>query len=470
MSKQEQALHVSLRETRQKVESTLLPLIERHVSGGDDNGGTAAFRPDQGLDFLDAKNGLLLSYLIELVVRVRNQLVLAKKRRSAASTSPADVDDDAANRLHLCRLTEMKACLDRVRGLDKKLRYQIDKLLAAGTTAASFAAASSSASAGGGGALQTAAEEDPLQFRPNASALGDDDDDDNGDSSASESGDNDSENERSKEAAVVAEEEEEESEGGEGDDLDDDLAAARLTLSAAKGKARVAESSSSSLAAGRTSPGDGAAASEALYRAPRHAAVPYAHDDADREAEREKRRRRRMRASEVAQTLRSQYGEAPDREDIFGGSELGRQRQSSRRMTERRAEKTSYEEQSFTRLQTTRKERKESERVMRQENSNLAAIADLGSLVRETDDSGASRRSRGSRADDGPGTDDPPFGSSSDRYANGKRKRQALGRGGEGAAPRNKRPAAPRTNNPLQAALFGDSGTKSKKKKKKNKY
>lgn len=370
----QEALLKALDETNKKVEASLVPAIESHVNSED-------FSPDQGLDFLDTKNTMFLSYLIDLTVRLRGQL----------TSKPTN------NRQ---RLTEMKVALDKSRGLEKKLRYQIDKLLAATTSSASFAA---------GG-------EDPLQFRPNANALKDNSDDDD---SSSSGGENDQEG----------------SSGEESDDnLDDDLAAARLTVTMAKERKTQDRHND-----------------DGVYRAPRLAAVPYTNDQVDRQAEREKRQRRRLRASEVAQTLRHQLGEVPEQEDIHGGSELGRQREAARRVAEREAEKTRFEEEKMVRLVTSRQEKKEKRRLLREENSNLAAIADLGNIVR---DSTFGESGRGREHDD-------PL--STERHVNGKRKRKILDKDGRVLdARRGKRPV--QSKNSLQAALFGgERGGKKKK-------
>ena len=440
-------LSTCLRETNEKVVASLVPKIAQHTSASD-GGGSSSFKPEHGLDFLDAKNSLLLSYLIDLTANMRRKLLVDAGDRGGAA---ADVGAAAAadsNRIR--RLTEMKVCLDKVRGLDKKLRYQIDKLLTAAAAAvttggAGTTSSSNFAAAGGGGGE----DEDPLQFRPNAAALlNDDDDDDDDDASSSNSGSDDDDGDGN---GGVGERDDAEEDHQSEDDLDDDLEAARLTLSMAKGKKKRIEVAE-----------DDAAAAAAPYRAPRLAAVPYGiggESREDRDAEIGRRQRRKMKASEVAMTLRSQYGDAPDREDAHGGAELGRQRDAARRMAAREAEKTRFEEDNFVRLTTTRKERKERERLMRQESSNLAAIADVvrgaGSL-----DFDEGRNSRGV------GDDGDDLFRDSGRHANGKRKRQLLDRDGKAVSSSGGSRKKPSARNSLQAALFGGGGGKSSKNKK----
>jgi U3 small nucleolar ribonucleoprotein protein LCP5 len=378
-----------LQETSQKVEASLLEAIEEHMNSTD-------FAPSDGLDFLDTKNSLLLSYLIDLTFYLRDRL----SNKSASS-------DDASKNRH--RLTEMKTALDKLRGLDKKLRYQIDKLIAAGTTATAFVT---------GG-------EDPLQFRPNAAAL-----EAKGNNSSSDDGGEDSEGD--------------DADSGQDDeeDIDADLAAARMTMTMAKDKKKSNEVESEE--------------DTGVYRAPRISAVPYTHDQVDKQAEKDKRERRRLRASELAQTLRSQYGEAPETEDMHGGSEVGKQREAARRMADKEAEKTRFEEETMVRMTVLRKDKKEQKRLLREENSNLAAISDLGNLVRESEYGDTERRkSRHSR-------DAKP--ESSNRYANGKRVREEFDRAGRPMQQGKQKDV--QSKNSFQSALYGESeGGKSKKKK-----
>ena len=375
----------SLEETSQKVQAAVLPSIDDVVN-------STEFSKRDMLDFLEVKNSLMLSYMIDLTMYIRNQ------------------NSGARNEGNVNRLTEMKTALDKMRGLDKKLRYQIEKLLNAGTSASTFAS--------GGDNI---GPEDPLQFRPNIDSF-----DADYDSSKSQSEDSDDPSE-------PGDENDDESEG------DDDLQAARATLSLAKEQKSRREDRDDD---------------DGIYHAPRLAAVPYAHDLESKQKEKEKRTRRRLRATELAQTLRAEYGDAPEQEDMHGGSDYGRQRAAARRLAEREAEKTRAEEEGMVRLMTSRKEKKEKKRLMRMENSNLSAIADLGNLIRETRDFGQ----------DNDEDDDsiPEPGTDKQRYHNGKRRR--VNESGEGQS--KKRGKMAKAKNSLQAALYATEGKKKKKKSK----
>jgi hypothetical protein len=298
-----------LKDLLQKVEGTLAPAIEEHV------GSSEFAAASDGLDFLDVKNSLLLSYLIDLVQHL---------------SSSGDGDGE-----NMKRLTEMKIALEKIRPLEKKMRYQLDKLLSNSNSSSTFATATT----------------DPLSFRPNPEALKaeeekrpsiDDDDSDSDDDSQ---------------------------DGGDDDDVDDDLAAARATL-------KLASERSSSKGDDDEEDGDG------VYRAPRLASTPYPASDATNEDEKRKRFAKKARATELAKTLRDQYGDAPEQEDLHGGTDYGRQREASRKLDEIEKEKKKFEEDNMIRLTTSRKQKKERQRLMREESSNLSAISDLGSLTR----------------------------------------------------------------------------------------
>lgn len=357
----------SLGDMMEKAEASLMPAIEEHVKN------RAFDSKKDGLDFLEVKNSMLLSYLIDLTYHVRERI--SKKH-----------DDE-----HFRRLVEMRTGLDKTRPLEKKMRHQLDKLLAATATSSSFAVGN---------------QQDPLSYRPDPNSLREDED-----SSDSDSDDGD--------------------DGSDVDDALDDLEAAQATLARARQKKQKDDDSED----------------EGMYRAPRMAAMPYPKEGENVE-ERQKRQNRKLRATELAQTLRAQYGEAPEQEDIHGGTELGKQREAARRLAEREAERTNYEEDNLMRLTTSRKDKKERKRLLREESSNLAAIADLGNLVR-----GVSSAFQENKEDS---DKDDRLVEIGGRHSNGKRKRAMHGdqKGIE-------------SKNEFQQALFGGSGKSQKKQKKK---
>ena len=256
-------------------------------------------------DFMDVKNTLYLSYLIDLV------------RYIQFKNSPGNDEEDELKNC-ISRLNEMRVVLDKIRPMEKKLSYQLQKLL----TVAENVSISGIGSDNNG-------NNDPLSFRPDVSALASSDDE--GANSVDDGDDDD-----------------------DGSDDDD--------LKAAKSAAR---------------------AGNDVYKAPRIAAVPYDDKDSrdDKLAKMQHRHISRMRNSEVMQSLRHQYSDRPEEDDIHGGAKLGTTKESARKIAAKEAEKTAYEESAFMRLGTSKKDKKEKNRVIREEVSNLNSIVDVSGLV-----------------------------------------------------------------------------------------
>ena len=352
------AVAKGLKDMLQKVEGTVLPAIEEHVS-------STEFSADKdGLDFLAVKNSLLLSYLIDMAHHFSQSL--------------------QGNSGSIERLTEMKIALEKIRPLEKKMRYQLDKLLSSDNST-TFATAGE--------------QQDPLSFRPNPESLHEDD------------------------KGLSSEDDSDDGSDDSNAEVDDDLAAARATLKLAGDKKD------------RKDVGDG------VYRAPRMAAVPYPSDGVDA-VEKQQRLNKKLRTTELARTLRDMYSEAPEQEDMHGGAEYGKQREAARRLTEMDNEKTRFEEENMIRLTTSRKHKKERQKLMRAESSNLGAIADIGNLTRSVS---AAFEKKPQRSED--------HGGDMDEGVMKKKKRKAGVQG-----------------NSLQKALFGVSGnndgSKAKKKTK----
>jgi hypothetical protein len=339
-----------------KVEGTLIPAIEEHT-------GSDEFSAEKdGLDFLGVKNSMMLSYLIDLVHRC-----------SGPGTGNIE------------RLIEMRTALEKIRPLEKKMRYQLDKLLTLNTSSAFVTAGE---------------QQDPLSYAPDLDALKED----NVEKSLSSDDEDDSD--------------ESDNDQDRDDNIDDDLEAARATLKLAQEQQQ-----------GKNSDRDD------FYRAPRLASVPYpSNSDRDKQ----KRLQQKLRATELARTLREQFGDAPEQEDLHGGSDYGRQRDAARRLAEQEREKTEFEEDNLVRLVTSRNQKKEKKRLMRQEGSNLAAIADIGNIARSVSAAFGEKSSFKGR--------DVPVDFEDSGQGKKKRRRQEA-------------------KNSLQKALYGTEGDGKKKKK-----
>jgi len=349
----------------------------------------------EGLDFLETKNSLLLSYMIDLT-----QLMCLK--------SATERDSEKIEQC-LHRLREMKTVLEKVKPLEKRMRYQLDKLLAISASSSSFAAAAESSSKieeGEKMESKVAMESDPLAFRPNPDFM-------DGKDEGADSDDTDNANE-----------------GADSNSDDEDLLAARMAFKSGRGTEDEKNN---------------------VYKAPRLAAVPFTEETTQSEKEERvmKRQRDRMRKSELLSTLKSSFGDAPEEDDFVGGAALGKQRESSQRFADKEAERTKYEEETMVRLATTRNEKKMKKRMIREELSNLNSISDLGNLATGVSVAFGEKRNSKSSKD--------PFeveGKGSNRHINGKRKRITDEFGGEGDAKKeSRRNTVPKSS--LQRELYG---------------
>jgi len=411
-------------ETRKKVSSSLLPSIKNHVDND-------KFEKTDGLDFLEAKNGIMLSYMIDLTLLVRLK-------------SSKDADDNT-EKIEAClaRLREMKVVLEKVRPLEKKMRYQLDKLLAMSASSSVFAAANMSSSAvenrdDGDDTGAAADNSDPLAFRPNPEfMLGKDDD---GDASSDNEMVNDSDDDDS------------------GEEDDEELIAARAALSAGRSK----KETNYSRAGGRDD--DVTVESQGVYKAPRLAAVPFAEKEhqLDKEERMLKIQRKRMQKSEFLSTLKSTFGDAPEEDDFDGGAALGKQRETARRYNERQNEKTQFEEDGMIRLAVSRKEKKQFKKIMRDEVSNLNSIADIGNLTAGVSSAFGGDDRRGNDKEDSTMEE----GRDSSRHANGKRRRDDDF--GDSSASRYGNRSASRYGDRSSSSRHGDSSSNQKDVKKAN--
>uniref|UniRef100_A0A6J0V1J8 Neuroguidin n=1 Tax=Pogona vitticeps TaxID=103695 RepID=A0A6J0V1J8_9SAUR len=110
--------------------------VTRHVQGLAQKVRAGVYPTEKGLSFLEVKDHLLLLYLQDL-----SHLILEKISGRSMANHPA-----------LLRLVETRTVLEKMRPIDQKLKYQVDKLVKAAVT----------------GALS---ENDPLRFKPNPNNL-----------------------------------------------------------------------------------------------------------------------------------------------------------------------------------------------------------------------------------------------------------------------------------------------------------
>ena len=462
-------LSSSIEETLQKVVSIVLPSIQEFVvvpSKQNNNKNKKFNAKKDGLDLLHVKNGLLLSYLIDLtkLIQYQNNHHIIKQQHNQHKQK----EKYTTNEIKEClkRLNEMKVIIEKIKPLEKKMRYQIDKLLMISSSSSSFALGverdkddndddddddvddGDDAEEGNkkvNSDLQEMDESDPLVYRPNLDGFGNDDDEEEEDS------DNDSDEDNN-------------SESNTSNDISDDeeILAAKAALKAGRKSKSIHDGNDNDNQ--DEDDDDNNNNNNGLYKAPRLSAVPFAEKEKQQIKEERllKKQRDRMKKSELLSTLKATYGDTPEEDDFGGGAGIGKQRESARRLAEREAEKTKYEEDAFVRLTTSRKEKKLRNKIMREEVSNLHSIADIGNLT-----AGVSMAfGEGSRF----GEDDDEIirvggsGNLSSRHANGKRRR--TNEFDDGRKSKSKKRSDPK--NSFQRTLYGlDGGASGKKKRSK---
>ena len=361
-SSNQQELLTSLAKTNSTVSSSLHRAIRHHTTNGEYDART------DGLDFLQVKNGMMLSYLIDLTVLLRKRLKGKKQYGS-------DDDDESDETTKQCieRLMEMKAALEKMRPLEKRMRYQIDKLLALSTLGAGTFAATGreeekivrsqkkSAASDDGADL---GESNPLAFKPDLQGMmgmfEDVDEKVRGELLVSSFCSIRLANVLTSPQQSSNEDDEDDSDAES--DSDDEFKSSKPNIALEKEDPKPSSS---------------------VYQPPRLQSMPFQENEQKYEKEERLRRkeRDRMQRSELAEVVRAQFTDAPEEEDIRGGAMLGKQREVSKRLAARDADVQEFEETHMIRLTMGKKEKKERKRVMRDELSNLGAIADLGNVV-----------------------------------------------------------------------------------------
>lgn len=329
------------------------------------------------VDYLTVKNSLMISYLIDLTLLLRSRLS-ASSAAGAADDNQDIEQQQQQQRQCVERLQEMKIALEKMRPLEKKMRYQIDKLLALSTVLSDDGIGGVGGGGGGGSAGMFASvgrevddedgvdvrnrvkngendgTSDPLSFKPDLRGM-------------------------MKNMFVGDDGEDHEARGDIGSydaDDDDDIhhLPNRAKIFLDKEDNKTVPSSTSN-----------------VYQPPRLQSVPFELDNSDRAARKHERnlekKRERQSRSELTQVIKSQFTDAPEEEDARGGALFGLQSDRSRKISSRNAELEAFEEGHMMRLSVGRKEKKERKRMMREEMSNLGAIADgLGNVVAGVDD------------------------------------------------------------------------------------
>ena len=338
---------------------------------------------------------MMLSYLMDLIHLIR--LTTTNPTKNNQSNIQACME----------RLHEMRIAFTKMRPMEKKLRYQIDKLLSFSSDVFSYMdndeieqqQQQEQLHEEYGDEDDNKEDDDPLSYKPNIDAFDD-----------------------------VEE--------------DNDLKQVKETMDITQKKQ-----------------------TPQIYKPPRLFSTGTESLSQKEKKEQKQKRRQQQKMkhnTELVHALQSQYTDMPEEDDMAGGVHFINQSSTSihstgnkRKIQMKDLEKTKFEEDHFIRLQPTRKEKKERNRIIAQERSNLHDISDLGNVTR-----GITAFTQDQDQDQ------PKSLTWEGRYDNGKRKR-GLDMDQMGTKRINgKSKYKMKTNNPLQKELYGIRDQNSKKKKK----
>ena len=136
------ALQRELAKNLEEVKNVVEPALQVAKKGG--------YATELGISYLETKHMLMLSYCVNIVM-----YLLLKSEGVAVKDHPVVV-----------RLVEIRTYLEKLRPIDRKLKYQIEKLLKLASEQNEREELGDGDGGGGGDA-----GEDPLAFRPNPDAL-----------------------------------------------------------------------------------------------------------------------------------------------------------------------------------------------------------------------------------------------------------------------------------------------------------
>ena len=134
-------LLTTLSKTNNVISTTLHSTITTH------NTSTKQYNAKKdSLDYLSVKNGIMISYLIDLTLLLKYRLEAKQSTNSRGGGGTKDTNATSKEKKKeieqlQTRLIEQRTLLTKIRPLEKKLRYQIDKLLALSTLGAGTFAA-----------------------------------------------------------------------------------------------------------------------------------------------------------------------------------------------------------------------------------------------------------------------------------------------------------------------------------------
>lgn len=277
---------------------------------------TGELSTEYGLNFLEIKYHMLLNYLINLTY-----VVLRK-------CSGHKIENDPS----IDRLIEIRTVLEKVRPIDYKLRYQIDKLVKTAVTGTSTADDPTSFKANPANLMSQLPES---AFKVNSHDGNDEEDDDGADS--------------------------------------DDSAKIMEKLRKAKAKGRPGKRTELS--------GPEAEASSEVYVPPKHMSVPFEDDPkAERARKQAERARKRALGSSLIQELKEEYLDTP--------LEISSSSRALQKLSRKEREREEYEEKYMMRLPVTKADKHRSRKLttLGTLGDELTSFGDISALDGGDDD------------------------------------------------------------------------------------
>ncbi|EDS39715.1 conserved hypothetical protein [Culex quinquefasciatus] len=288
---------------------------------------TGELSTEYGLNFLEIKYHMLLNYLINLTY-----VVLRK-------CSGHKIENDPS----IDRLIEIRTVLEKVRPIDYKLRYQIDKLVKTAVTGTSTA-------------------DDPTSFKANPANL----------------------MSQLPESAAKDPNSDDDEDGAESDD------SAKIMAKLRKAKAGGRPGKRTELTA------DEAEASSELYVPPKHMAVPYEEDSKmERARKQAERARKRALGSSMIQELKEEYLDTP--------LEISSSSRALQKLSRKEREREEYEEKYMMRLPVTKADKHRSRKLetLGTLGDELTSFGDISALDGGDDDNDGLPSSAGKKSGGG---------------------------------------------------------------------
>ena len=264
---------------------------------------------DDIVDYLTTKQQMLLSYCANLVFYISMKI------------EGKSVEDHPVMK----QMLKLRLCLEKMRPIDGKLKYQIDRLIQQSTNVSEEGEEGDQSAGNKNKGIQPTSRPNPLAL---LAKDGSDENDEDSDEDSEDSEDGGKNKKKSNKWRGKVDKGEEET------DIDPNTQ--RSTPGSFNPKA-------------------------GIYRAPRMEATPYLENEsaAQKQEDKLKRQRKKLKNSEMFEALREEFSTAPETSGSGGVSELSN---TDRKLAQEATERKDYEEDRFIRMTLTRKDKKDKAR------------------------------------------------------------------------------------------------------------